>query len=123
MKVEELESMSVTELLDLANKVGVGYPRNYDKDKLVELLKTVPEDDTVHSYVDDASNGMLVAFRTDKMKVKSAKIVKKSSSDRKLLLETKYGAQFIVDYSDVIWVNTTGRWPRWVFNLMKGIEA
>jgi len=90
------------------------------RDELIEVLRTVPEDDSTRDYVEDAEVGMLVAFRTERQRVKSAKIVRKSTAERKLLLETRYGARFVVDYSDVIWVNTTGRWPRWVFELMKG---
>lgn len=122
MKVEELEGKSTEELLELVNDVGIAYSRSYKREDLIELLKTIPEDDSIKAYVEDAEVGMLVAFRTDKMKVKSAKIVKKSTKDRKMLLETKYGAQYVVDFDDIVWVNTTGRWPRWVFRLMKGIE-
>lgn len=122
MKVEELEGKSTEELLELVNDAGIAYSRSYKREDLVELLKTIPEDDSIKAYVEDAEVGMLVAFRTDKMKVKSAKIVKKSTKDRKMLLETKYGAQYVVDFDDIVWVNTTGRWPRWVFRLMKGIE-
>ena len=123
MKVEELEGKSTDELLEMVNEARIAYSRSYTRDDLIELLKTVPEDRDCKSYVNEAEIGMLVAFRTDKAKVKSAKIVKKSSADQKLLVETKYGAQFLIDFSDVVWVNTTGRWPRWVFNLMKGIEG
>ena len=123
MRVEELKSKSTEELLAMVNDAGLAYARSYTRDDLIEILKTLPEDDDTKSYIDKADVGMLVAFRTDKMKVKSAKIVKKSTKDQKLLLETKYGVQFLVDYSDIVWVNTTGRWPRWVFKLMKGLEC
>lgn len=123
MRVEELESKSVDELLTMVNEAKLAYPRNYTKYDLIELLKTVPEDDSTKAYVEEAEVGMLVAFRTDKTKVKSAKVVKKSTKDKKMLLETKYGAKYVVDFSDIVWVNTTGRWPRWVFRLMKGIDG
>ena len=122
MKVEELESKSTEELLSIVNGAKLAYSRSYTREDLIEILKTLPEDDDTKSYIDEAEVGMLVAFRTDKMKVKSAKIVKNCSKDKNLLLETKYGSQFLVDYNDVVWVNTTGRWPRWVFKLMKGLE-
>lgn len=122
MRVEELESKSTEELLAMVNKAGLAYSRSYTRDDLIELLKTMPEDDSTKAYVEEAEVGMLVAFRTDKMKVKSAKVVKKSTKDQKMLLETKYGAKYVVDFSDIVWVNTTGRWPRWVFRLMKGID-
>ena len=122
MRVEELESKSVEDLLVMVNEAHLAYPRNYTRDDLINLLKTVPEDDSTKTYVEEADVGMLVAFRNDKMRVKSAKIVKKSTNDKKMLLETKYGAKYVVDFSDIVWVNTTGRWPHWVFKLMKGIE-
>lgn len=122
MKLEELEGLSTNELLDIVNDMHLAYPSNYDREVLVNILKTVPEDDSIRRYVEEAEIGMLVAFRIDNTKVKSAKIVKKSTSDKKFLLETKYGAKFLVDFNDVIWVNTTGRWPRWVFKLMKGLD-
>lgn len=71
-------------------------------------------------YVESATVGTLVAFRLSNGRVKSAKIVKKSTSKRKFMVETKYGAQFIVSYDDVIWVKTGTRWPKGVYNLMKG---
>lgn len=71
-------------------------------------------------YIESATVGTLVAFRLSNGRVKSAKIVKKSTSKRKFMVETKYGAQFIVSYDDVIWVKTGTRWPKGVYNLMKG---
>lgn len=120
MRVEELESKSDAELVDMLRESGVSCDDVTSRDELIEVLRTVPEDDSTRDYVEDAEVGMLVAFRTERQRVKSAKIVRKSTAERKLLLETRYGARFVVDYSDVIWVNTTGRWPRWVFELMKG---
>lgn len=68
----------------------------------------------------NADIGTLVAFRTESGKVKSAKIVNRSSKNRKLKLETAYGKQFVVDYEDVIWVRTNSRWPKGVFEMLKG---
>ena len=50
-------------------------------------------------------------------------IVKRSTKNRKLKLETKYGASFIVPFDDVIWVRTNKRWPKGVYQLLKGIES
>ena len=121
MKKEELEKLNVDELLDVANAMKIAYPRDYDKDKLVQILTTVPENSN-DEYVANSEVGMLVAFRSQLSKVKSAKIIKKSTKDRKMLLETRYGARYVVDFKDIVWVNTTGRWPRWVFDLMKGVK-
>lgn len=73
------------------------------------------------SYVERIEIGTIVAFRLSNGKVKSAKVVKKSTKNRKLKLETDYGAEYIVSYDDVVWVRTGKRWPRGVYNLLKGL--
>lgn len=73
-------------------------------------------------YVETVEAGALVAFRLSNGKVKSAKVMKRSSKNRKLKVETEYGASYIVSYEDVLWVRTGKRWPRGVYNLLKGIE-
>lgn len=72
-------------------------------------------------YIESAEVGVLVAFRLPNGKVKSAKIIKKSTKNRRLKLETDYGAQYIVSFDDVIWVRTGKRWPRGVYKLLKGL--
>ena len=74
------------------------------------------------SYIEGAKAGTLVAFKTDNGKIKSAMIVKRSTKNRKFKLETKYGASFIVPFDDVIWVRTNKRWPKGVYQLLKGID-
>lgn len=90
------------------------------KSKKVEIS----EEDRIYrklKYVENADIGTIVAFKPEIGKVKSAKIIKKSTKNRKLKLETSYGAQFVISYDDVIWVKTTQRWPRGVYNMLKGI--
>ena len=71
-------------------------------------------------YIEGAEVGTLVAFRMKNGKVKSAKIVKKSTKNRRFMLETNYGAQYIVSYNDIVWVRTGQRWPKGVYSLLKG---
>lgn len=73
-------------------------------------------------YIEGAKIGTLVAFKTDNGKTKSAMIIKRSTKNRKFKLETKYGATFIVSFDDVIWVRTNKRWPKGVYQLLKGIS-
>lgn len=122
MKAEELKELSDQQLLDIAYDLNASIPEFATRKEIVKILSTYPEpgNDDGLAYLENADVGDLVAFRTEDYKVKSAKIVKKSSGDEKLMLETKYGAQFLVGYEDIVWVNTTGRWPKWVFNLLKG---
>ena len=72
------------------------------------------------SYIENIDIGTIVAFRLSNGKVKSAKVVRKSTKNRKLKLETDYGAEYIVSYEDIVWVRTGKRWPRGVYKLLKG---
>lgn len=71
-------------------------------------------------YIENIDIGTIVAFRLSSGKVKSAKVIRKSTKNRKLKLETDYGAEYIVSYEDIIWVRTGKRWPRGVYKLLKG---
>lgn len=71
-------------------------------------------------YIENVEIGTLVAFRLSNGRVKTAKVVRKSTKNRKLKLETNYGAVYIVSYEDIVWVRTGKRWPRGVYKLLKG---
>lgn len=71
-------------------------------------------------YVEDAKPGTIVAFRPPDGGTKSAKVILKSTKNRKFKLETKYGAEFIVSYDDIVWVRYGKRWPRYIYSLLKG---
>lgn len=71
-------------------------------------------------YVNNVSIGTLVAFNAPDGRVRSAKVMKKSTRKRKLMVETEYGASFVISFDDVIWVKTGSRWPRGVYNMLKG---
>lgn len=79
-------------------------------------------EDKHHEYVDSIHAGSIVAYYCSPCKARSAKVIKKSSSNKKLLVETKYGMKEIVDFKSVLWVNTNNKWPKWVFNLLKGVS-
>lgn len=124
MREQELVKMSDQQLLEVAISLGVQDAHSMSRKNMISALMTYPEqgDSIVLQYIDEAVPGNLVAFRNSNYRVKSAKIVKKSTADKKLLLETKYGKQHLVPYSDIVWVNTTGHWPRWVYDLLKGVN-
>lgn len=72
-------------------------------------------------YLDNIQVGTIVAFKLSDNKAKSAKVVKKSIKNRKLQVETSYGAQYIIPFENVIWVKTGSRWPKGVYNMLKGV--
>lgn len=72
------------------------------------------------AYIEKVDIGTIIAFRLSNGKVKSAKVVRKSTKNRKLKVETDYGAEYIISYNDVVWVRTGKRWPKGVYQLLKG---
>lgn len=70
-------------------------------------------------YIEEAKVGTIIAFRLESGKVISAMVVKKSTKNRKFKVETKYGAEHIVLYDEVLWVRTNKRWPKYIYNLFK----
>lgn len=73
------------------------------------------------SYIERAEAGTIIAC-TINGKVKSAKIVKRSTKKRCFMVETAYGAQHVVSYENVVWVRTGNKWPRGVYRALKGLE-
>lgn len=72
------------------------------------------------AYIENVDIGTIVAFRLSNGRVKSAKVTRKSTKDRRLKLETDYGVEYIVPYESIVWVRTGKRWPRGVYKLLKG---
>lgn len=138
MSREDLNLKSRKELMEIAKEKNVVGRWDLTKPQLIDEImvfidmvpveqEAVEETPTVapeqmyvrDTYIDNAAIGVLVAFRDDKGKVRSAKIEKKSTTRRKLMLVTEYGAKFVVEYKDVLWVRTGARWPRAVYDLLR----
>lgn len=111
------ESESAKDKYKIDNHNAVEVEGNTEKKSAsvnVDMARKMP-------YIENVEIGTLVAFRLSNGKVKSAKVIRKSTKNRKLKLETNYGAKYIVSYDDIIWVRTGKRWPRGVYNLLKGL--
>lgn len=74
------------------------------------------------NYIENVAVGTIVAFRLPYGKVKSAMVIEKSPTRRKLKLETEYGKVFIINYEDVVWVKTGNRFPKGVYEALKGVH-
>lgn len=141
MNKEQLEGMKVAELRAICKENGIKHyngKNRYTKQQMINAIleaaetakKEEPVEDTTEKkenkvkqkmdYVENIKIGTLVAFKLPNGKVKSAKVEKKSTKNRKLKLVTSYGAEFIIPYDSVIWVRTGTRWPKGVYNLLKG---
>ena len=117
-------ALTKEELVD--NILGTQQANNHDEKsnekQQVESKDITESRDVKDRYLDTAEIGCLVAFKIETGKVKSAKIVKRSTSGRKLKVETAYGMEYIVPYDNVLWVKTGTRWPKGVYMLLKGIS-
>ena len=125
MSKESLENLTVVKLRAIAKEYNISGRWDMTKDELIIAITKADESYIDKSsdkmkYIEEAVIGSIVAFKIDESKAKSAKIVQKSSKKRKLKLETEYGATFIVPYESVVWVKTGNRWPRGVYEMLKG---
>lgn len=77
------------------------------------------------AYLMNLEVGTIVAVKLTNGKVISAKVVKKSTPRKKLMVVTSYGQEHLVDWSEVVWVKTGKRWPKGVYKLFsaKGVES
>lgn len=71
-------------------------------------------------YIENAEAGTVVAFKSEDGKVRSAAIQNRSTKRQVVKLVTQYGREYVVPYGNVIWVRTGKRWPRGVYQLLKG---
>ena len=143
MTRQELENKKVAELTDICKENGLTYykgKKKLTKAEMIEkilvsndikedILKTIQEsaEETTRSdkssYVETVQLGTLVAFMEPETgKLNTAKVVAKNSKNRMLKLMTQYDAEFIVSYDNIVWVKTGARWPRGIYNELKGIS-
>ena len=131
MTREKYSELTVPELRKLCKERGLSKYAHAKKADLIEMLiktdppvepSNEPDWESKAKYIDRVEKGTIVAFNTDDGKVKSAKVMKKSSKEKLLKCVTSYGKEYLVKYEDVIWVKTGLRWPRGVYNLLKGIK-
>lgn len=74
-------------------------------------------------YIENASPGTIIAFVDENGKARSAAIVNRSSKNKLLKVETEFKREFIVPYENVLWVKNGSRFPRGVYNMLKGIKS
>lgn len=153
LKREKLENMKVDEIKRILKDNGISYYKNgkrMNKKEMIEryikeiskrdneeeqkpfelLNETIKENEEKErierkkKYVENAVIGDIIAVRLQTGKVISAAIIKKSTSGRKFLVETKYNEQHKISFDDVLWVRNafSKRWPVGIYNLFKQNE-
>lgn len=82
-----------------------------------EVLTVKPE--VKNNFIQEAPIGALVAFELDG-RVRSAKIVNRSTKRQLLKLENRRGREVVVPYESVLWVRKGGSWPKAIFEMLTG---
>ena len=123
---ENLATKSVKELRDIAGELNISGRWSMKKDELIDAIAQAQENErkTTLDYLENATEGTLVAFTRGKNKdvAMSGKFVE-FNSDGKVLVESKLGTVFRLNPENIIWVKTGTRWPRWVFSLFSKKES
>lgn len=115
---EDAEVEEKIDSQDNTEKTGAGENENDASDVKsvsidIDMGKKMP-------YIENAPIGAIVAFKMPGTGVlKSAKIVNRSTKNRKLKLETAYKKQIVVQYEDIVWVRAGARWPTGVLKALK----
>lgn len=117
-------SMISKMLTDILEEIGEsGHEEDGEIDETLKKEQIAVEEaerlEKKKRYIEDAKIGTIVAFKLPNGKVISAAITKKSTSGRKFMVETKYGAQYKISFDDVLWVKTVKRWPKGIYLLFK----
>ena len=93
-----------------------------------EIIETVEEIKPVKpwemldkkKHIEEAEVGTLIAFYDEKGKPRTAALVNRSSSREVIKVVTEFEREFIVPYANVLWVRKGPRWPRAVYEILKG---
>lgn len=123
MNREELGKKKVRELMKLATSLGIKGAWSMKKDDLIDQISELKSDDDKNDRIQNAPIGTIVAFKAPGGRIRSAKIKLRSTAKRRLLVCTEYDAEYNISYDDVIWVKSGKRWPKGVYNLLKGRAA
>jgi 5,10-methenyltetrahydromethanopterin hydrogenase len=88
----------------------------------MEFMKNSAYRDKKKKYLDRAKVGTIVAFECADGTTKSAKILSKND-EHHIVLETAYGTRYVIEQRQILWVKTGPRWPRGIYNQLKGNES
>ena len=123
MNREELGKKKARELMKLATSLGIKGAWNMKKDDLINQISGLESDNDKNDRIQNAPIGTIVAFKAPGGRIRSAKIKLRSTANRRLMVCTEYDAEYNISYDDVIWVKSGKRWPKGVYNLLKGRAA
>ena len=118
---EQLESRSVEELLEIAKSFNLIGRSRMKKAVLIENIVSIEKERGRYKYIQNAKTGTIIAFKVTETKAFSGMVIQlyEDAFD----VETKNGRRFNVPHDSVIWVKTNGRWPKAVYDALKGVQS
>ena len=153
MTRNELENMNKTEVAKVAKDFGVKRYKGKSmlskeelidsickalesKDDAADVQKAISEageqvkkEIVIDREVKDerilsAPIGTLIAFREPETgKLNTAKLTNRNKVKRLIKCETQYGKEFLIPFENIRWVKTGSRWPKGIYNELKGKKA
>lgn len=122
--------MTVKQLREKAKELGIVGRWSMTKTQLEEAIRDCLKEgpgsqakSTTQKYIDNAPKGTVIAFKIElsgRERTLSGKIEEVSKDSVKVV--TKNGSAYTIPRDKVIWVKTGLRWPKGVFNELKGVE-
>lgn len=113
-KEDYIEALRTNDVLLKKENQSISFDHDVEN-QLVESPKS--------EYIYNAQPGALVAFYVDSNKVMTAMVKHNDVDGQTFTVETKRGKRFVVMYSEILWVKSGSRWPRGIYNLLKGIKT
>lgn len=90
-----------------------------EQEKKVEIDR-----DAKDKRIISAPLGTLIAFyEPETNKLNTAKLTNRNKVKRLIKCETQYGKEFLVPFENIRWVKTGSRWPKGIYNELKGKKA
>lgn len=153
MTRNELENMNKTEVAKVAKDLGVKRYKGksmLSKEELIDgICKALESKDDaadVQKAINEAGEqvkkeividrevkderilsapiGTLIAFREPETgKLNTAKLTNRNKTKKLIKCETQYGKEFLISFSDIVWTKTGSRWPKSIYNELKGKKA
>lgn len=120
MNKSELEMQKKDAIDIIARKYDIKGRSSMRKADLIEKILEVEKEANKAKYIGKAVVGTLIAFTLPTGKALSGMVIQ--LCDEAFEVETKNGRRFFVKHDNVMWVKTNGRWPRQVYNALKGVS-
>ncbi|MCX7924118.1 MAG: Rho termination factor N-terminal domain-containing protein [Clostridia bacterium] len=103
---------------DIEQDLAHGKKSEWENANVQEACNVVDVPKPKERYLDNAKPGTIIAFKVGDSKVFSGMI--KEIISNGFTVETRNGVKFTVRRSKVLWVKTGDRWPRGIYQALKG---